>query len=115
MPHSYVEKNIAITPKLIEYMHTEGYDTGIGLSRERTIYGESWREWFSTKADVQTVIEIFTMHDPQLHYDGIHAGAHIIKNGDRRLAIRLKEDQARGITHVWVQYIPNRWSLDRSI
>lgn len=110
-----VEKNIEITPRLMQYMRDEGYDTGIGLSRERTIHGESWREWFSTKAEVEEVIRIFTEHDEALHYEGMRHDKHVIFNGDPRLRISLRRNEERDYTSVWVRYRPDRWSWEKSI
>lgn len=108
-------KNIAITSKLMQYMRDEGYDTGLGLSRERTIHGDSWREWFSTKAGVDEVIRIFTSHDSALRYEGIQQNKHVILNGDRRMCILLERNEDRGYTSVWVRYRPDRWSYEKSI
>lgn len=107
------EQNIAITPHLMQYLREEGFDTGIGLSRERTIHGESWREWFSTKAAVDEVIRVFTEHDGALHYEGTLKNYHVILNGDRRLRILLQRNEERDNTSVWVRYRPNKWSWDK--
>jgi len=113
MPHTYQERNIAITPHLMQYLREEGRDTGIGLSRKRTIHGESWEEWFCTHTPPDEVIEIFTTHDPTLHYDGEIQGRHVVKNCDRRLGIYLQDNPDRGFTSVWVRYRPDKWSLEQ--
>lgn len=105
------EKNIEITPNLMRYLVQEGFDVGIGLSRERTIYGESWREWFCTQADVDTVIKVFTTNDPSLHYEGEHQGKHILKNGDPKLCIMIDYSSNRNWTNIWIRYKPSKASL----
>lgn len=107
------EKNIAITPHLMQYMRDEGYDTGIGLGRERTIHGESWREWFCTKTDIDEVIRVFTEHDETLHYEGFNQNFHMILNGDWRLRIMLDRDEEKAHTNVWVRYRPEQWSWEK--
>lgn len=106
-------RNIAITPCLREYIREEGYDAGLGISRERNIHGQSWREWFSTEADVEEVIRIFTEYDPALHYEGSHQGKHIILNGDRRMRILVERNDTRDYTSVWVRYRPDKWSWEK--
>ena len=89
MSDRYVEQNIEITPLVRQYIKDSGYDVGMGLSRERTIYGESYREQFTTDADLDTAIQLILESDEALHYDGEVRGKHVIRNGNPRLVIMV--------------------------
>lgn len=117
-PH---EVNIEITPTLMQYAKDDGYELGIGLSRVRTIYGESYKEWFLIcDANIDDVIKTFTQHDPALRHTGPAPGVHTeqierIRNGDPRLFIDLKPFERNDLhgTGITVYYRPVRSSYER--
>lgn len=108
--NEYVERNIEITPKLREHIRSKGFDVGVGLSRERTLYGESWREQFTTDADIDKTIELLLEADPNLHYETAWNGRHLIRNGDPRLKIHIRE--LGDHQHISVVYRPHRASWE---
>jgi len=106
------KKNIEIVPELRRYILEAGYELGFGgmwsrcRSRESN---ESYEEWFCVEAaDAQDVIDTFLIGDDALHYDGEEDWGHIIRNGDPRLTIRIKDrsKSSRDITSIFVYYTP---------
>ena len=114
MQELHVERNIDITPKLREYILSAGYELGCGsaLSYVRTIFGESYEEWFCTNASVDEVVEVFTTGDDTLRLDVVKGDKAVLKNCNHRLAICVAPSDQYG-TAITVRQRPLKPSFGR--